>query len=456
MSLSDLDLEALLRDQRLRAADVAPPPADLAQQVRGRYRRQTRQRIALAAAALAVAAVFVAVSTVGSALLGGTGDPAAPPAPSAAGATALYGVPTRGSLADDAAWVDAVAALDWGSPGPDADPRLQKVAPAGHRVVFAGDVHGARTALVLGMAGRTTFAVWFLGPEGATPDELVPAGAPRMIHDGQPQALWDAPAYASGGSTLVVVGLPGERLEFMAGHEASAQGEVHEAWRGLSAADGVAVAIVDPPTSGQSIMLVRADGEAPVPAVLSGRSQAVPATLVEPSDPRGLRPHTPDGALQFAIGDLAAYFAVDPERLKPELLWQGRLGGASPDSGVLVGVTLPSGATTVMLVEYQPFTDPNGRGFTVSFAPMATPASAGAGLLDRVWAVVGQQTITVSGPLSGATAELLDGGRVIGRFPLAAGAGSGDAPSATWRGDVRVRDAAGRVVGEAPVSDPLG
>jgi hypothetical protein len=123
---------------------------------------------------------------------------------------------------------------------------------------------------------------------------------------------------------------------------------------------------------------------------------------------------------------------------------------------VLVGVTLPSGATTVMLVEYQPFTDPNGYGLTVSFAPMATPAPAGPGLLDRVWAVVGQQTITVSGPLSGATAELLDGGRVIGRFPLAAGAGSGNAPSATWRGDVRVRDAAGRVVGEAPVSDPLG
>src|SRR4051794_18266634 len=153
MSLSDLDLESRLRDQRLRAA-TAEAPADLAQRVRQRYRRQQRQRLVLAAAVLAVAAVFVAVPRIGQSLLDGGGGPASPPR---VHTPSLYEAPTRGSLAADKAWVDGVAALDWGADqaGPEGNP--VNIAVGDRHVVFAGDVPGGRTALVLGESGRVLF-----------------------------------------------------------------------------------------------------------------------------------------------------------------------------------------------------------------------------------------------------------------------------------------------------------
>jgi hypothetical protein len=86
---------------------------------------------------------------------------------------------------------------------------------------------------------------------------------------------------------------------------------------------------------------------------------------------------------------------------------------------------------------------------------LAAPHPADADVLDQVWAIVGPDTVTVSGPLPGRTAQLLDGGDVVAEIPLEAGAGSGAAPSALWHGAVRVLDGDGRVVAEGAASDPL-
>jgi hypothetical protein len=52
--------------------------------------------------------------------------------------------PARGSLAGDAAFVEAVRQLSWSDPGA----RAAAPPPAGSQVLFAGDVPGGRWALV--------------------------------------------------------------------------------------------------------------------------------------------------------------------------------------------------------------------------------------------------------------------------------------------------------------------
>src|SRR5207245_1417492 len=75
-----------------------------------------------------------------------------PPAPVLAGAT-------RGSLAGDAAFLDAVRNVGWGAQ--DAPP------PADREVVFAADTPDGRVALVVGTVLEDFRGVWLIGPVGA-------------------------------------------------------------------------------------------------------------------------------------------------------------------------------------------------------------------------------------------------------------------------------------------------
>ena len=199
-----------MRDDELRArltaladATAPPPRADLAAVVEHRHRARRRSQLRLGAAAAAVAAMAVAVPLV----LDGE------PAESVAAVTAVPDVqdlppagvgPTRGSLADDAEFVEAVRQLSWSDPGA----RAAAPPPAGSQVLFAGDVPGGRWALVsrpltvppplvdddeleqeLGVGGVTL--AWFAGPPGASPDGLRLRTAPVVTAAGEPTALWD-------------------------------------------------------------------------------------------------------------------------------------------------------------------------------------------------------------------------------------------------------------------------
>jgi hypothetical protein len=173
--------------------------------VEGRSRARRTTQLRVVAAALAVAAVAVAVPLA----LGG--EPAesvsaVADAPAAGVLTDadVYGGRTRGSLAGDAAFVEAARRLSWSDPGAGAGgPPL-----VGSQVVFAGDVPGGRWALVarpltappplvdddelereLGV-GSVALA-WFAGPPGASPDGLRLRTAPVVTAAGEPTALWD-------------------------------------------------------------------------------------------------------------------------------------------------------------------------------------------------------------------------------------------------------------------------
>ena len=111
MTISDTELEAGLRNLRTRADDIAPPPFDLAERTRERYRAQRRSRAAIGAGGLVAALVIVGVPLAASALLadGGSREMAAPSRPDYL--TSLYGTGTRGSLAGDEDWLAGVQAL---------------------------------------------------------------------------------------------------------------------------------------------------------------------------------------------------------------------------------------------------------------------------------------------------------------------------------------------------------
>jgi hypothetical protein len=99
VTISDLELEAGLRDLRARTDHLAPLPADLAHRTRERYRAQRRARTAMAAGGLLALVLFVGVPVAASTFLADpqhgqaaipsrhTFTPAAP--------TGLYALPTR-------------------------------------------------------------------------------------------------------------------------------------------------------------------------------------------------------------------------------------------------------------------------------------------------------------------------------------------------------------------------
>ena len=210
-----------MRDDELRArltaladATAPPPRADLAAVVEHQHRGRRRTQLRVGAAAVAVAAVAVAVPQVLDGQPAGSVTAVADaPAPEAGTDADGYGGPTWGSLADDAAFLEAVRRLSWSDPGAGpADPP-----PTGSQVLFAGDVPGGRWALVarpltvppplldddelereLG-TGSVALA-WFAGPPGAAPDELRLRSAPVVTEPGLPAALWDQT-----GGTLAVV-----------------------------------------------------------------------------------------------------------------------------------------------------------------------------------------------------------------------------------------------------------
>jgi hypothetical protein len=356
----------------------------------------------------------------------------------------LYDVPTRGSLARDDSWVAGVAALDWGADEAGPDGLSVTIPGADRHVVFAGEVPGGRTALVLGRTGRVLFAMWFTGPKGAHPAQMAPANKPYTVYDGYPQALWDVPSTGEG--VLVAIGQPEDSLTYMTGMDISEDGHFREVWQPLPTENGVAVTTMPWGPTGYGSARVRAGSDPPALATPTDRAIERQPVPIEPDDPRSLLDRQPRDQIAFAVGTLAAYLGTPSGRLDPVLLWAGRNAEDSPHSTLLMGVTLPSGATAVCAVGYRPFA--GGSGGYINYMVVAAPAGPGTALLDRTIAVPTLDGMVVVGPRSGVRAEVLENNEVITTFPLDEGGGVVRLPEGTYPDTVRVFDAAGNVVGE--------
>jgi hypothetical protein len=354
-----------LRERLSRLAEDTAPPAraGLADVIVVRHRRRRRERLGFASVAAAVAAVVVGATVVIDDRTAVDPAPLAVPAsesavdenaPSLDGAglppADVYHVATRGSLADDSAFVAAVQHLPWtdatvaGAGVPDAPE------PSRH-VVFAGDVGAARVALVAGLGARGDTAVaWFVGAAGAPAENMQLAGVPHGVDPSLPTGRFD-PATGA----LVVVGAPGDRLDVSLRPDVAADASVTRSWRPATTDDGLAAVDLRPDdvTSGSALRYrVVRDGSAPYVAVPETAATDVIVYGADPAAvrPTWLRPQPPaaatDAVLTTAIGEVLGWSGLPPEEITFTVLWSGAVPAPTDSAArvTLLAATLPSGA----------------------------------------------------------------------------------------------------------------
>jgi hypothetical protein len=453
------DLETRLRrGLRATADDVAPAPHDLADRVRQRARRQQRTRLGVAAAGLAAALVVVGVPVAASVVLsdrtgGHTADGTV---------STLVDLPTRGSLSGDAEWLAGVRSLSW-APGDAAQlpaPGYPDPPVGERRVAYAGDVPGARVALVLGVGAEPVHA-WFTGPVGAAVDQMVLAAPPTRTTEGHPLALMDAPDPAADGPTFVVVAWPGDDARLLTGRTVDADGTTTEHSERVPLTNGAgAIAAPGPATWPLEVQLwvdrnSGVAGSYNPQTTIADRALDVARPLPDVADPRGLRGVIRDQDLRSAVETLSGYYGTPADELRLTLLAAGPVREGSPSSVALLGATFPSGATTVAHVVVWP-----GEDGVSSQVGLTEVAPAGTALLDRVLAVPssvpGAIALTVSGPDTATVAEVVGAdGTPIGRLSLTDGAGSTTVDTPLDGVTVRLFDASGQFVADGPLTDPV-
>lgn len=271
-----MSLEQELRDTLRQAADQLGP-AHPAAQLRGEgmralARSRSRRRLAMLSAGLAVLFIGVGIPAGISLIEPADSSVAAPPSPESIPSADIYGGPTRGSLADDAEFVEAVRQLPWtvdGSPLPTEPPVESR------RVVFVGDVPQARWALVIGEATVLTqptgqapavsseptstsqpapsgeavtglWGTWFVGVAGADPAQM------RLVKDFPISPDEPASMFNPTTGTFVVVAAPGDLIEVSARPEVAADGTVSRSFLDAGTSDGVAVTTVAPEPFGRA------------------------------------------------------------------------------------------------------------------------------------------------------------------------------------------------------------
>lgn len=368
-----MSIESQLRVALHDAADdvttSTPPDAARAVGMRDRQRRHSRRRNSALAVGLATVLVAVAVQ-VGLASLSRAPEVAAPSVPPAD----IFGVPTRGSLAGDEELLEAIAALPWTAPAGSGDLPMPDPPVAERRVVFAGDLPyvgdepGGRWALVVGPntiqptgpeaePSRQTdlgaisdlAGVWYVGPHGASPEEMAVVTIPRGIVADKPASLYDSVT-----GRLVVVAAPGDLIETSLRPEVSAQAEVSRTWVDLDALDGPLVAAVggDPYQSGPPSVQYRVSRAG---VVLDERSPdgfgPSPGPGPEPVGLTYLRPPVtvpgvPPGQEQMMAGDIFGEYGLPAAEMQIRVHYVRPVPGPSGSAAGLTVLTstFPSGA----------------------------------------------------------------------------------------------------------------
>ena len=277
-----------------------------------------------------------------------------PPAP--APVTVLDG-PARGSLAGDRAFLEAVRRLPWSDDEPTGNLGIRSV-------VFAGDVPGARWALVVGRvlgppdapgspadgpAGRSGLvAVWFGGPPGAAPEGLTRLTPPARAPDDAPLGLLDQRT-----GTLVVVAAPGDVVEVSERPEIAEDSSIYRPFRTVKTTDGVAVARLRPsdvPVTTAAVYRVVRDGRTvarSAPTTIGNRFGAPTPVAVE--HPRGRPSDAAAEAVRWTAERVLAPLGLARHEIRLTALWAGNVPGPGPESGTVavVAATLPNRAAVV-------------------------------------------------------------------------------------------------------------
>lgn len=490
-----MSIEAQLRDTLFQAADELgrpePPPTVRAMGMLVLSRRRRRRRAAVLSAGLAAVLVAVAVPVGLSVLQSDSVDERAA-APSRIPPADIFGAPPRGSLAADAAFVEAIRQLPWAWPdaGPgDGEMRLPDPPLETRSVVFAGDVTGGRWALVVGQntaqptgnaadgylltdigALSDIAGAWFVGPPGAAPEQMLLATIPRGIPANLPASLHDAATGA-----LVLVAAPDDVIEVSPRPEVAADGTVSRTFRDTNSTDGVAVIALDANPY---------QGGMPAPAYRVTR-RGVEEIVIELnpdtySDPDGeqppgialnyLRPPAyslPEGAAsgeeQRLAAEVLASFGLRAGQVGFDVHYVGAVPGVSGAAAELtvLSATFPSGAvrTTAFWLQSIPETPGvYGAGFcTESITSVGVPAAQQVLAMrcdignDAREAPAPVSTLVVIAPVElGAATAAAQGGSDTGEVHLAdGGVGMIELPDGAQ--SVLIQAADGMVLDEVPI-----
>ncbi|UOY02056.1 hypothetical protein [Blastococcus sp. PRF04-17] len=354
--------------RRLRAlADAAGPPGDGASLgwwlVRdAAVHRRVRRAVAVAVAAVAVVtAVPVALgasATEGGPRAAGGSAPDRGPVAGTGGITTRQDVfdrPTRGSLAADEAFLEALRAVPWLDPA-TASPDAVDSPVDGRHVVFAGDVPSGRWAFLVGRpvvipaqpwGGGSTHgtmaAVWLTGPSGASADQMRPATEPTTLEAGWPSALLDPDA-----GLLVVVAAQDDVVEVSERPEIAADGSISREFRPVRTDEGIAVVRLTErglPFGGALAFRARNGGPDGEPmsswsmTVLDGTWGEVAIDY-----PRGTPDATGRQAAEYAAERVLREVGLPREDVEVAAQWVGSVPAEGSGQAAVVTVTVPSGA----------------------------------------------------------------------------------------------------------------
>jgi len=432
-----------------------------------RRRTQRRNRISAVGSVLVIAMVVIALPLL---LHGGRdGQPAEQLG------TGVLDSPTRGSLAGDRAWLDGLLDLEWeydGDSVPDPD-------PLDRRVVWAGDVPGARWALVVGEVDGETVGFWYAGRPGAEPFEMTRDEPVTAFAPGEPVAYTAsllgfplANYEPEEPQPMVVVSAPGDAVEVSQRILVAADGTMSRDYVPVDTLDGVAVTMLEGSTEfgvAASYQVVR-DGR----VVHRASPQSMYSIVLQgPADLPAARPLTgsaPESAVAAALQEALRPLGVGLDLLRAELLWAGPIPAGTQRAGaVVLAVTTPSGGRVVVaeaaLGSVFDAADSGDQQRTTSFqaspclvGTLPAEASLGDAALAMRCGVADPGTgtragsIVMTGPPTATDAVLMAAdGATLGGPVLLAGGGAAvvDDPAAVT---VRFVDASGAVLVEAPIA----
>jgi DNA-directed RNA polymerase specialized sigma24 family protein len=246
-------LDGLARSLASSASPVPPP-----EQLHREATRARRRRWWLVAVAVCCGALLVAVVVLpgGDARTPPEGPDAAADPSAAPRDIDVTDLPTRGPLADDAAFLAGLRALPWRDDTDPAWPIDVPTTPESRRVLFAGDVPGARWALLVGepapvepsaeepgvvVYSDELLMAWFVGPPGAEPEQMSLGSYPYGVAPDMVPAFLDPRT-----GTLVVVAAPGDAVEVSQRVDIDADGEDTRTWMPVEMDDGIGIAQLEP------------------------------------------------------------------------------------------------------------------------------------------------------------------------------------------------------------------
>jgi hypothetical protein len=378
-------------------------------------------------------------------------------------APGILDVPTRGSLADDQAFLADFSA-EWLA----GDRAPGETAPAYPHIVFAGDVDAGRWLAVVDDVGGQLYVSWYTGSVGASASELTRERSQELSDEREPlrRLADDDPT-----GTLLVVAAPGDQIQVSPRADVTMDGEVVRSYESVETVEGVAITQVSSGRNGTSASIrVLRDGAPVYRAIADPQAYPGPAVLFDDTDPPFGGPVRPAAGSPESLGAIVAAQTV----LQPI-----GLDTSSADFGYLWAAQVPSGSPPVLSVHVVAVRAPGGGAFVSTAISASSPdgdttsagvclaqAVAGGIELDELVVVAlcpanedGAETLIVTGPTDTVRAEVLDGaGSVIADIALSGGGAIIALPDGAEA--VRTYDALGTPGPEQdilrpPLGDPL-